>query len=106
MQQFNNLIEFRQNIYDHVLTKCKDAQFEPVDALLLSAPIHSFPELTCSPAFRRQWHSAYTAVEDGRQDQLDHLQRISDYLNARQGGRLREQIPTSIRFVRCLGGYL
>jgi hypothetical protein len=76
MQQFNNLIEFRQNIYDHVLTKCKDAQFELVDALLLSAPIHSFPELSCSPAFRRQWHSAYTAVEDGRQDQA----WLEDYL--------------------------
>ena len=76
MQQFNNLIEFRQTVYDHGLTKCKDAQFELVDALLLSAPIHSFPELSCSPAFRRQWHSVYTAVEDGRQDQ----EWLEDYL--------------------------
>jgi hypothetical protein len=68
MQQFNNLIEFRQTVYDHVLTRARDAQFELVDALLLSAPIHSFPELSCSPAFRRQWHSTYTAIEDGRQD--------------------------------------
>lgn len=68
MQQFNNLIEFRQTVYDHVLTRGRDAQFELVDALLLSAPIHSFPELSCSPAFRRQWHSTYTAIEDGRQD--------------------------------------
>jgi hypothetical protein len=76
MQQFNNLIEFRQTVYDHVLTRCKDAQFELVDALLLSAPVHSFPELSCSPAFRRKWHSAYTAVEDGRQDQ----EWLEDYL--------------------------
>lgn len=68
MKQFNKLIEFRQTLYDQVLTKSRDAQFELVDALLLSAPIHSFPELSRSPAFRRQWHSIYTAVEDGRQD--------------------------------------
>jgi hypothetical protein len=69
MQQFNKLIEFRQTIYNQVLTQSRDAQFELVDALLLSAPIHSFPELSRSPAFRRQWPSIYTAVEDGRQDQ-------------------------------------
>jgi hypothetical protein len=68
MQQFNNLIEFRQTVYAHVLTRARDAQFELVDALLLSAPIHTFPELSCSPIFRRQWHSAYTAIEDGRQE--------------------------------------
>jgi len=86
MQQFNNLIEFRQTVYDHVLTKYKDAQFELVEALLLSSPIHSFPELSCSPAFRRQWHSAYTAVEDGRQDRrwlesyVVHLLPADDWL--------------------------
>ena len=68
MQQFNKLIEFRQAIYDRALTRVRDAQFELVDALLLSAPIHTFPELSCSPIFRRQWPSAYAAVEDGRQD--------------------------------------
>jgi hypothetical protein len=49
---------------------------ELVDALLLSAPFHSFPETSCSPAFRRKWHSAYTAVEDGRQDR----ERLESYL--------------------------
>jgi hypothetical protein len=32
------------------------------------APIHTFPGLSLCPAFRRQWPSAYAAVEDGRQD--------------------------------------
>jgi hypothetical protein len=68
MQQFNKLIGFRQTIYDHALSRARDAQFELVDALPLSAPIHTLPELSCSPVFRRQWHSAYAAVEDGRQD--------------------------------------
>ena len=68
MDQFNNIIEFRQAIYDHGLTKAKDTQFELVDALLLSPPIRSFPELSLSPVFRRQWPSVYTAIEDGGQD--------------------------------------
>jgi hypothetical protein len=41
MEQFNTLIEFRQAVYDHDLTLTKDAQFELVDALLLSLPIRS-----------------------------------------------------------------
>ena len=68
MDQFSNIIEFRQAIYDYGLTKAKDAQFELMDALLLSPPIRSFPELSLSPVFRRQWPSVYAAIEDGRQD--------------------------------------
>jgi hypothetical protein len=51
MQQFSKLIGFRQTIYDHALSRARDAQFELVDALPLSAPIHTLPELSCSPAF-------------------------------------------------------
>ena len=69
MEQFTNLIEFRQAIYEYGLTRARDAQFELLDALLLSPSIRSFPELTLSPAFRRKWPSAYAAIEEGRQDQ-------------------------------------
>jgi hypothetical protein len=68
MGRFNKLIEFRQAVYDHGLTRGKDAQFELVDALLLSPPIRSCPELSLSPVFRRQWPSVYSAIEDGGQD--------------------------------------
>jgi len=68
MKQFSSLIEFRQDIYEHGLTKARDAQFELVDALLLSPSIRSFPELSLSPVFQRSWSSAYAAVEDGQQD--------------------------------------
>ena len=68
MKQFNKLIEFRQAVYDHGLTRFADAQFDLMDALLLSPPIRSFPELSLSHAFRRQWHSAYAAIEEGEQD--------------------------------------
>jgi len=69
MQQFNKLIEFRQAVYDHGLIRARDAQFELLDALLLSSSIRSFPELSLSPVFRRKWPSAYAAIEEGRQDQ-------------------------------------
>jgi hypothetical protein len=74
MKQFNKLTEFRQAVYDHGLTRFADAQFDLMDALLLSPPIRSFPELSLSHAFRRQWHSAYAAIEEGEQDRewLEH----------------------------------
>ena len=68
-EQFNKLTEFRQAVYERGLSKARDAQFELVDALLLSGHIRSFPELSLSPVFRRQWPSAYAAIEDGEQDQ-------------------------------------
>jgi hypothetical protein len=68
MQQFNRLIDFRQAVYEHGLTKARDSQFELLDALLLSRAIRSFPELSLHPVFRRLWHSVYTAIEDGGQD--------------------------------------
>lgn len=68
MEQFNNLIEFRQAIYDQGLTKARDAQFELMDALLVGQPIRSYPELSLLPVFRRKWPSIYAAIEDGGQD--------------------------------------
>jgi hypothetical protein len=68
MEQLNNLIEFRQAIYERGLTKARDAQFELVDALLVGAPIRSYPELSLLPVFRRKWPSVYAAIEDGGQD--------------------------------------
>jgi hypothetical protein len=68
MEQFTKLIAFRQAVYEHGLVRARDAQFELVDALLLSPMIRSFPELSLCPAFRRQWMSAYEAIRKGRQD--------------------------------------
>jgi hypothetical protein len=68
MEQFTKLIEFRQAVYDHGLTRIKDAQFELTDALLLTPGICSFAELSLSLAFRRKWPSVYAAIEDGGQD--------------------------------------
>jgi len=66
-RQLNNLIEFRQTVYDQILIKAGDAQFELIDALLLSDQLGCFAELSLLPVFRRQWPSAYRAIEDGQQ---------------------------------------
>lgn len=66
--QFSKLIEFRQDVYQQGLTRARDAQFELVDALLLNRSIRSFPELTLTPIFRREWPSAYAAIGEGKQD--------------------------------------
>jgi len=42
-EQFNNIIEFRQQVYERALVTERDAQFELVDALLLSQSIDTFP---------------------------------------------------------------
>jgi hypothetical protein len=66
--QLNKLIEFRQQIYGNALTKARDAQFDLIDALLSNRRISSFPELSLAPVHQRQWHSAYAALKNGRQD--------------------------------------
>jgi len=66
-QQLNKLIEFRQAIYDQVLLKARDTQFELIEALLEGECIRSFPELSLSTRFQRQWHSSYTAIDRGKQ---------------------------------------
>jgi len=54
MKKFNNLIEFRQALYEQGLVRARDAQFELLDALLVGLPIRSFPELSLLAVFRRQ----------------------------------------------------
>ena len=73
-EQLNNLIEFRQKVYEEILVKGKDAQFELVDALLLNEHPRSFAELSQCPVFRRRWPSVYGAIEEGQQEQ----QRLSE----------------------------
>ena len=89
-QQLNRIIEFRQAVHRRFLTRQRDAQFELVDALLLSRQVRSFPELSLSPVFRRGWSSVYTAVEDGQQD-VGWLR-----------GYLLKQVPTQERQIFSL----
>lgn len=91
-EQLNRLIDFRQAVYRSFLLRQRDAQFELVDALLLQRGIRSFAELSLLPVFRRDWSSAYTAVEDGRQDTV-WLRR-----------QLCAEVPTDKRQIFSLDG--
>lgn len=67
-KHLTKIIEFQQAVYEHVFVNERDAQCELLTSLLVSGSINSFPELSQSPHFERQWSSAYQAVKRGRQD--------------------------------------
>ena len=64
-EHINKIIEFRQAIHAHGFAKESDALQEILDALCLTGSLSSFPLLSLSTVFRRQWHSLYKAVERG-----------------------------------------
>lgn len=64
----NTLKTFRQEVYG-CFGQAKDAMFNTVDALLTEDRARSFPELSLSPLFERQWPSLYEGMEDGEIDQ-------------------------------------
>jgi len=70
----NILKEFRHDVYG-CLRRAKDALFNTIDALLTEDRAQSFPELSLSPHFARQWPSLYEAFEDGHIDQ-HQLRRV------------------------------
>ena len=70
--QFTNLIQFRQAAY-RCLGRARDAQFELTDAVMLTAAVRSFAELSLSPVFRRLWPSLYEAIQDGNPDRTGLL---------------------------------
>ena len=80
MDHLNRLQAFRQDLYEHVLTKRRDAQQELLDALLVSPTVHSLPELSLSPVFRRAWPSLYKALQDGRHDEAALMETIAQQI--------------------------
>lgn len=72
-EHFNKLIQFRQAVYEY-LGNARDALFELSDAVIQMRQIQSFAELSCAPAFRRKWSSAYEAIQDGRPNRTGLLQ--------------------------------
>ncbi|MCB9418779.1 MAG: hypothetical protein H6667_03170 [Ardenticatenaceae bacterium] len=66
IQQINNLIEFRQAVYQTGLASNQDALFELLDALIERPHADCAAEISMSPLFRRKWGSLYKAVETGQ----------------------------------------
>lgn len=67
-EHLNSIIEFHQAVYHNGFKARLDVMFELLDALLVEGPVDSFTMLSNSPVFSRRWHSAYSALEDGRLD--------------------------------------
>jgi hypothetical protein len=78
---FSKLKVFRQTAYG-LMGKARDALFELTDAVIQMPHIQSFVELTCAPAFRRKWSSAYEALQDSRPNRAGllslYLHQLSD----------------------------
>ena len=62
---YDSLSRFRERAHGY-LGRAHDATFELVDAVLTTRHVYSFVELSQSPLFRRQWSSAYEALQDSR----------------------------------------
>jgi len=58
------LTRFRHQAYASFV-RAGDAMFNLCDALLCETQARTFPELSLSPFFERQWPSLYEALEDG-----------------------------------------
>jgi hypothetical protein len=71
-EHFNKLQQFRQAAYGR-FGPARDALFELTDAVIQMRQIQSLAELSCAPTFRRQWSSAYEALQDGRPDRTGLL---------------------------------
>src|SRR5438270_1552974 len=82
----NTVKEFRHAVYA-CFQRAGDALFNTVDALLTEDRAHSFPELSLSPHFERQWPSLYEAFEDGRIDEQRLKQVFATFLPHPERGR-------------------
>lgn len=71
-EHFSKLRRFRQAAYEQ-FGNARDALFELTDAVIQMRQVQSFAELSCAPMFRRQWSSAYEALQDGRPDRIGLL---------------------------------
>jgi len=78
--------QFRHDIYT-CFRRAKDALFDTIDALISETQAQSFPELTLSPFFQRQWHSLYEAFQDGKMDALMLQKIFIKYLPAPSPGK-------------------
>lgn len=78
---FSKLKGFRQAAYG-LMGAAQDALFELTDAVIQMQHPQSFVALSCAPAFRRKWSSAYEALQDGRPDREGllhlYLQQLRD----------------------------
>jgi hypothetical protein len=79
-EHINKIIEFRQAIHAKGFGKERDALSEALDAICMTGSLSSFPMLSLSKGFQRQWHSLYKAVERGKVNDEWLCQRLSQQI--------------------------
>ena len=79
-EHINKIIEFRQAIHAKGFGKERDALSEALDAICITGSLSSFPMLSLSKGFQRQWHSLYKAVERGKVNDEWLCQRLSQQI--------------------------
>ena len=81
----NTLRRFRHDIYD-CFPRAKDALFNTIDGLMTETDAKSFPEISQSPWFERNWPSLYEAFEDGRIDEERLREVLARYVPQPEAG--------------------
>ena len=79
-EHINKIIEFRQAIHTKGFAKERDSLIEALDAICLTGSLSSFPLLSLSKGFQRQWHSLYKAVERGKVNENWVCQRLTQQI--------------------------
>ena len=85
MINHNILRQFRHDIYD-CFSRAKDALFNTIDGLMTETDAKSFPEISQSPWFERNWASLYEAFQDGRIDEKRLQEVLACYLPQPEAG--------------------
>jgi hypothetical protein len=78
---FERLQQFRQEAYQ-LLGKAKDAAFELADAVLTTRNASCLGEFSLSPLLRREWSSAYEALQDCRPNRNQLMKRYLEEISA------------------------
>src|SRR5260370_5259634 len=86
LKDINTLRRFRHDLYD-CFARAKDALFNTIDALMTETQAKSFPEVSQSPWFEREWPSLYEAFEDGRIDEKRLRDIFARYLPKSHAGK-------------------
>lgn len=83
---FNTVNAFRHEV-DGCFGHGKDAMWNTVDARLREDRARSFPELSLSPHFVRQWSSLYEGIQDGEIDQQRLREVFTTFLPSPSAGQ-------------------
>ena len=72
---FERLVNFRQQVYE-LIGLSQDSLFDLMDAVLTSAHLSSFVQVSLNPLFRREWSSVYSGLKRSRLSQAKVMKQV------------------------------